>query len=70
MISDPGKSTEVWIGLWNRKSSPVVEWSDGSPVTFTLWHQYQPPYNLTDAALCAKADRKVNITSVQIYVTI
>lgn len=54
----PGKSTEVWIGLWNRKSSPVVEWSDGSPVTFTLWHQYQPPYNLTDAALCAKADRK------------
>ncbi|XP_011608367.2 secretory phospholipase A2 receptor [Takifugu rubripes] len=52
-----GDSTEVWIGLWKRGSSPTVEWSDGSPVTLTLWHQYHPPPNQTDI-LCAKADRK------------
>lgn len=54
-----GESTEVWIGLWKPASSPTVEWSDGSPVTLTLWHQYHPPHNLTDATLCAKAERKV-----------
>lgn len=54
-----GDSMEVWIGLWKQASSPTVEWSDASPVTLTLWHQYQPPNNLTDATLCAKADRKV-----------
>ncbi|XP_020493615.2 secretory phospholipase A2 receptor [Labrus bergylta] len=53
-----GESTEVWIGLWKQASSPTVEWSDGSPVTLTLWHQYHPPHNLSDATLCAKADRK------------
>uniref|UniRef100_A0A3Q1IX63 Uncharacterized protein n=1 Tax=Anabas testudineus TaxID=64144 RepID=A0A3Q1IX63_ANATE len=49
---------EVWIGLWKQASSPAIEWSDGSPVTLTLWQQYHPPHNLTDAALCAKADSK------------
>uniref|UniRef100_A0A3P8UC50 Phospholipase A2 receptor 1 n=1 Tax=Amphiprion percula TaxID=161767 RepID=A0A3P8UC50_AMPPE len=53
-----GESMEVWIGLWKQASSPTVEWSDGSPVTLTLWHQYQPLHNLTDAALCAKVDKK------------
>uniref|UniRef100_A0A3B4X721 Phospholipase A2 receptor 1 n=1 Tax=Seriola lalandi dorsalis TaxID=1841481 RepID=A0A3B4X721_SERLL len=52
------KDHHVWIGLWKRVSSPTVEWSDGSPVTLTPWHQLHPPHNLTDAALCAKADRK------------
>lgn len=54
-----GESMEVWIGLKKEASSPTVEWSDGSPVTLTLWHQHHPPHNLTDATLCAKADRKV-----------
>lgn len=58
LCADSGDSTEVWIGLWKRGSSPTVEWSDGSPVTLTLWHQYHPPPNQT-GILCAKADRKV-----------
>ncbi|KAM3625162.1 uncharacterized protein V6R79_007800 [Siganus canaliculatus] len=51
-------SGEVWIGLWKQTLSPTVEWSDGSPVTLTLWHQYHPPHNLTDLTFCAKAHSK------------
>ncbi|XP_075994638.1 secretory phospholipase A2 receptor [Genypterus blacodes] len=51
---------ELWIGLWKPTSSPSVEWSDGSPVTLTLWHQYHPPHNLTHAALCAKANSETD----------
>lgn len=58
LCADSGDSTEFWIGLWKRESSPTVEWSNGSPVTLTLWHQYHPPHNQT-GRLCAKADRKV-----------
>uniref|UniRef100_A0A667XUF8 Phospholipase A2 receptor 1 n=1 Tax=Myripristis murdjan TaxID=586833 RepID=A0A667XUF8_9TELE len=53
-----GESPEVWIGLKRRASSPAVEWSDGSLVTLTLWQQYHPPHNLTNATLCAKTSRK------------
>lgn len=58
-ITDSGQGTEAWIGLWKQASVPTVEWSDGSPVTLTLWHQYHPPHNLTATALCAKAESKV-----------
>lgn len=67
-ITDSGQGTEAWIGLWKQASVPTVEWSDGSPVTLTLWHQYHPPHNLTATALCAKADSKVgNSTGIQIH---
>uniref|UniRef100_H2LGT0 C-type lectin domain-containing protein n=1 Tax=Oryzias latipes TaxID=8090 RepID=H2LGT0_ORYLA len=49
---------EVWIGLWKPLSSPAVEWSDGSPVTLTLWQQFQPVHNLTETPLCAKLEKK------------
>ncbi|XP_047218569.1 secretory phospholipase A2 receptor isoform X1 [Girardinichthys multiradiatus] len=49
--------TDVWIGLWKQGSLPGVEWSDGSPVTLTLWDQYYPVNNLTDATLCVKAEK-------------
>lgn len=58
-LTDSGGSTEVWIGLWKQALLPAVEWSDGSPVTLTLWHQYHPLHNLTDGTLCTKVDRKV-----------
>ncbi|XP_068609504.1 secretory phospholipase A2 receptor [Brachionichthys hirsutus] len=53
-----GESAAVWIGLRKHASLPAVAWSDGTPVTLTLWHQYHPPHNLTDAALCTKTDTK------------
>ncbi|XP_061132816.1 secretory phospholipase A2 receptor isoform X2 [Syngnathus typhle] len=53
-----GEASAMWIGLRKQASSASVEWSDGSPVTLTMWHQYHPPHNLTGATLCAKADRK------------
>uniref|UniRef100_A0A669B2C0 Phospholipase A2 receptor 1 n=1 Tax=Oreochromis niloticus TaxID=8128 RepID=A0A669B2C0_ORENI len=49
---------QMWIGLWKQALLPAVEWSDGSPVTLTLWHQYHPLHNLTDGTLCTKVDRK------------
>ncbi|XP_070410943.1 secretory phospholipase A2 receptor isoform X2 [Nothobranchius furzeri] len=58
LANDSRQSTEVWIGLWKRASSPAVEWSDGSPVTLTLWHQYHPIHNLTGMTLCVKVDRQ------------
>lgn len=58
-LTDSGGSTEMWIGLWKQALLPAVEWSDGSPVTLTLWHQYHPLHNLTDGTLCTKVDRKV-----------
>uniref|UniRef100_A0A3B3XG56 Phospholipase A2 receptor 1 n=1 Tax=Poecilia mexicana TaxID=48701 RepID=A0A3B3XG56_9TELE len=39
--------------------SKCVEWSDGSPVTLTLWDQYQPVPNLTDSSLCVKMETEV-----------
>lgn len=60
---DSRQDTEAWIGLWKQASAPTVQWSDGSPVTLTLWHQYQPPRNLTDTALCAKAESRVGNTT-------
>ncbi|MEQ2160704.1 hypothetical protein GOODEAATRI_002169 [Goodea atripinnis] len=56
---DSREVTNVWIGLWKQGSSPGVEWSDGSPVTLTLWDQYYPVNNLTDATLCVKAEKTV-----------
>ncbi|XP_037549025.1 secretory phospholipase A2 receptor [Nematolebias whitei] len=50
--------SEFWIGLWKPASSAAVEWSDGSPVTLTVWHQYHPVHNLTDQNLCTKVDPK------------
>uniref|UniRef100_A0A3P9I5P8 Phospholipase A2 receptor 1 n=1 Tax=Oryzias latipes TaxID=8090 RepID=A0A3P9I5P8_ORYLA len=52
------ENLEVWIGLWKPLSSPAVEWSDGSPVTLTLWQQFQPVHNLTETPLCAKLEKK------------
>ncbi|XP_024150676.1 secretory phospholipase A2 receptor [Oryzias melastigma] len=53
-----GENLEVWIGLRRPSSSPAVEWSDGSPVTLTLWQQFQPVHNLTETPLCAKLEGK------------
>ncbi|XP_063816089.1 C-type mannose receptor 2 [Pseudophryne corroboree] len=33
---------ELWIGLNDIKHQMHFEWSDGSAVTFTLWHPFEP----------------------------
>ncbi|XP_061743297.1 secretory phospholipase A2 receptor isoform X2 [Nerophis ophidion] len=51
-------SSAAWIGLRKPASSASVEWSDGSPVSLTMWHQYHPPRSLAGATMCVKADSK------------
>uniref|UniRef100_A0A3Q3FMD6 C-type lectin domain-containing protein n=1 Tax=Kryptolebias marmoratus TaxID=37003 RepID=A0A3Q3FMD6_KRYMA len=58
-FSDSGDGLEFWIGLWKPAASPAVEWSDGSPVTLTRWHQNHPVPNRTEPTLCTKLDPKV-----------
>ncbi|XP_037835854.1 secretory phospholipase A2 receptor isoform X2 [Kryptolebias marmoratus] len=53
-----GDGLEFWIGLWKPAASPAVEWSDGSPVTLTRWHQNHPVPNRTEPTLCTKLDPK------------
>ncbi|XP_030627762.1 secretory phospholipase A2 receptor [Chanos chanos] len=51
-------SQEIWIGLYKPAGSPTVEWSDGSLVTLTLWHQQEPSHRHGNTQNCVKANRK------------
>ncbi|XP_021244970.1 macrophage mannose receptor 1-like [Numida meleagris] len=35
---------ELWIGLNDFRFQMYFEWSDGTPVTYTKWHQRQPTH--------------------------
>uniref|UniRef100_A0A8C2T126 Macrophage mannose receptor 1-like n=1 Tax=Coturnix japonica TaxID=93934 RepID=A0A8C2T126_COTJA len=35
---------ELWIGLNDFRHQMYFEWSDGTPVTYTKWHQRQPTH--------------------------
>uniref|UniRef100_A0A803Y4X6 Macrophage mannose receptor 1 n=1 Tax=Meleagris gallopavo TaxID=9103 RepID=A0A803Y4X6_MELGA len=35
---------ELWIGLSDFRFQMYFEWSDGTPVTYTKWHQRQPTH--------------------------
>ncbi|MGH0136656.1 UNVERIFIED_CONTAM: hypothetical protein FKN15_062119 [Acipenser sinensis] len=43
----------AWIGLTN-KTQGSFEWSDGSPVTFTYWHKYEPNVTYVEGPLCVR----------------
>ncbi|XP_028662247.1 secretory phospholipase A2 receptor [Erpetoichthys calabaricus] len=47
---------EIWIGLSSKKPE-AFEWSDGSSVTFTYWHKYQPNTSFSDSEICVKASK-------------
>ncbi|KAL4636213.1 secretory phospholipase A2 receptor isoform X1 [Arapaima gigas] len=49
-------NAEVWIGLNNRTSS-VFEWTDGSGVTVTYWHKWQPDIQKGHSQLCTKTSK-------------
>uniref|UniRef100_A0A8C6YLE7 Macrophage mannose receptor 1-like n=1 Tax=Nothoprocta perdicaria TaxID=30464 RepID=A0A8C6YLE7_NOTPE len=40
---------ELWIGLNDFRVKMYFEWSDGSPVTYTKWHQGEPTHTRDEA---------------------
>uniref|UniRef100_A0A671PU98 Phospholipase A2 receptor 1 n=1 Tax=Sinocyclocheilus anshuiensis TaxID=1608454 RepID=A0A671PU98_9TELE len=41
-----GSDSKVWIGLHKKDKLSSVQWSDGSPVTFTSWYSQEPSHRL------------------------
>ena len=39
---DSFSNAEWWIGLWDFADEGVFVWEDGSPVTWTHWHAFEP----------------------------
>lgn len=46
-----GSTDELWIGLNDRVTEGLFDWSDHSPVTFTSW-EYGKPAVSSDAEDC------------------
>ncbi|XP_035378997.1 secretory phospholipase A2 receptor isoform X1 [Electrophorus electricus] len=53
-----GSEPKVWIGLYVEAEHPAVQWSDGSPVTFTSWYSQEPTRRHKDSRACVTANRK------------
>ncbi|NXL83123.1 MRC1 protein, partial [Alectura lathami] len=51
MVSQLGykPDDELWIGLNDFRFQMYFEWSDGTPVTYTKWHQRQPAHTRNKA---------------------
>eukprot|EP00794_Sanderia_malayensis_P005753 gene5753-biopygen4667 len=41
-IKSTGMGRSIWIGLNDRRQEGTMEWSNGSPVTFTNWNTGEP----------------------------
>uniref|UniRef100_A0A673NEV6 Secretory phospholipase A2 receptor-like n=1 Tax=Sinocyclocheilus rhinocerous TaxID=307959 RepID=A0A673NEV6_9TELE len=54
-----GSESKVWIGLHKEDKLSSVQWSDGSPVTFTSWYSQEPSHSHGDKRICVTADWKV-----------
>ncbi|RXN22317.1 secretory phospholipase A2 receptor-like protein [Labeo rohita] len=53
-----GSNSKVWIGLHKEAKLSTVQWSDGTPVTFTSWYSQEPSHRQDDERICVTADRK------------
>uniref|UniRef100_A0A673NB35 Secretory phospholipase A2 receptor-like n=1 Tax=Sinocyclocheilus rhinocerous TaxID=307959 RepID=A0A673NB35_9TELE len=53
-----GSESKVWIGLHKEDKLSSVQWSDGSPVTFTSWYSQEPSHSHGDKRICVTADWK------------
>ncbi len=59
MLVVSGSDSKVWIGLHKEDKLSSVQWSDGSPVTFTSWYSQEPSHSHGDKLICVTADWKV-----------
>uniref|UniRef100_G1N6I5 Macrophage mannose receptor 1 n=1 Tax=Meleagris gallopavo TaxID=9103 RepID=G1N6I5_MELGA len=50
---------ELWIGLSDFRFQMYFEWSDGTPVTYTKWHQRQPTHTPNKADWKKKSENSV-----------
>eukprot|EP00794_Sanderia_malayensis_P009504 gene9504-biopygen7844 len=41
-VKSTGMTEFIWIGMNDRQQNGTMEWSNGSPVTFTNWSKGQP----------------------------
>ncbi|KAG8443229.1 hypothetical protein GDO86_011872 [Hymenochirus boettgeri] len=51
-------SGQVWIGLNDLKNDMYFEWSDGTPVTYTLWLRGEPSHLSNKQEDCVALDPK------------
>lgn len=52
------QTTKVWIGLNDQKSHMYFEWSDGTPVSYTVWLRGEPSHRDNKQEDCVAFDPK------------
>ena len=57
--------TRYWIGLNDKKTEMLYEWSDGTPVTYTNWYAHEP--NDANGEDCV--EMYIDIVRNTIYIT-
>uniref|UniRef100_A0A671PQC5 Phospholipase A2 receptor 1 n=1 Tax=Sinocyclocheilus anshuiensis TaxID=1608454 RepID=A0A671PQC5_9TELE len=53
-----GSDSKVWIGLHKKDKLSSVQWSDGSPVTFTSWYSQEPSHSHGAKRICVTDSRR------------
>uniref|UniRef100_A0A671PLE9 Phospholipase A2 receptor 1 n=1 Tax=Sinocyclocheilus anshuiensis TaxID=1608454 RepID=A0A671PLE9_9TELE len=58
MLVVSGSDSKVWIGLHKKDKLSSVQWSDGSPVTFTSWYSQEPSHSHGAKRICVTDSRR------------
>ncbi|MEE6466813.1 hypothetical protein FKM82_007061 [Ascaphus truei] len=53
-----GETDQIWIGLNDLKIQMYFEWSDGTPVTYTMWRRGEPSHRNNRQEDCVAFDFK------------